>query len=393
MSLFLDSATLYEWGFFFVFFGLIIGVDLFMHRKMDGPMSAKEGLAWSAVWIATAVAFGLFYILPTRGEEALGLFLTGFVLEKTLALDNLMVFSAIFAAFGLKSAGRAHLQFKVLMWGIIGAVVFRMIFLGGGAFFVQIGMVDASTALVVAAMAMIAWVSKRFWENWHPRGQFAAGLIFVAMFGSVLYYNAGLYIHNIAFEVNAMMLIFACMIAITVLPTWKGEDDDDEEGDFEHHWLVNWLGKIFPVEKDIDSGRFFSRVGGTGAWTITSLLVVTVLIEVTDVMFAFDSMPVIIAVVQDPFLMITATLMAVAGLRALYFVLDAVMRKLWLLNKGVALVLAWITIKLVYAGFGGHVDSIISLSTVVILLGAASVASLVMKPKEASVKGEQSTAA
>jgi len=281
MDLFLNSASAWEYLAFITIFLIAIFIDLGTHKK-DKPVTLTNSAIWFGIWTAASLAFGA-YIWMSRGVDDFSLYMTGWALEKTLALDNLFAFIVIFKAFGLMNPGMSHIQFRILYWGILGAIIFRVLFLGSGAF--------------IAGL--------------HP----------------------------------GTLLIFAALVAWSVVKLSQGSDDDSV--DYANHWAGNFIKKIFPYEPSIASGKFFVK----GA--VTPLFLCLCVIEVADVMFAFDSMPVIIAVVQDPFLMITATLWAVAGLRAAYFMLLNAGDLFWALEKWIMRLLGFIALKLAYNGLAG----------------------------------------
>lgn len=272
----------------------------------------KNAAFWSCIWVFCAGLFGAF-VYFNRGVEAASLYASGYVLEKALAIDNLFAFYLIFKSFGLTTEANQHFQHKILYWGILGAIVFRVFFLGAGAFIV----------------------------NFSPY----------------------------------VLIAFALVVLWTVWKMWDA-DGDGEEVDYANHWSVNLVKRFSKTNPDISSGKFFSH-------GVTPLFLCLVCIEVCDVIFAFDSMPVIIAVVRDPFLMITSSLWAAAGLRSLYFLLIAAQNKLWALDKAIMLLLVFVAGKLIGNGFGYHLSNVISLSVVsAILIGGTLYSLFVKEPEE-----------
>jgi len=239
----------------------------------------KDAAIWSCVWVLCAMSFAGF-VYWNRGIEAAGLYVTGYVLEKALAVDNLFAFYLIFKSFGLTLEKNQPLQHRILYYGIIGAIALRVVFLGSGALIVNLGQ----------------WV----------------------------------------------LIVFAAIVLYTVWKMWKSGDDDEEE-DYTKHWSVNMVKGFTKVNPSIESKRFFLR-------GVTPLFLCLVCIEVCDVMFAFDSMPVIVAVVRDPYLMITSSLWAAAGLRSLYFLLVAAQNKFWALDKAIMILLIFVSVKLIGSG-------------------------------------------
>jgi tellurite resistance protein TerC len=252
------------------------------------------------------------YVYWSQGAEAGSLYVTGYVLEKALAVDNLFAFFLIFKSFGLTTHQNQPLQHRILYWGILGAILFRILFLGLGAFIVNLS--------------------------------------------------------------PYVLIGFALVVLWTVWKMWSGGDDDEEEEDYTNHWSVKIVKKFARVNPSIESHKFFSQ-------GVTPLFLCLVCIEVCDVIFAFDSMPVIIAVVKDPYLMITSSLWAAAGLRSLYFLLIAAQNIFWALEKAVMVLLVFVACKLIGSGLGYHLPNLISLIVVALILSTGIILSLA-KPKQ-----------
>lgn len=283
---------------FLVPFVLAVVIDLRSHKKGQ-EITMRDAAKWSVVWILCALAFGVF-VYYERDFESASLYLTGYVLEKALAVDNLFAFYLIFKSFGLTVEKNQPLQHRILYWGILGAILLRFLFLGAGALIVNL-----SPYVLIAFAAVVLW---------------------------------------------------------TVWKMWKS-GEDDEEVDYTNHWSVNFVKRFATVNPSIESHRFFSH-------GVTPLFLCLVCIEVCDMVFAFDSMPVIIAVVRDPYLMITASLWAAAGLRSLYFLLVAAQNKFWALDKAVMILLVFVSFKLIGAAFHYHLPNAISLGIVIMILAS-----------------------
>lgn len=292
---------------FLIPFVAAVLIDIKSH-KPGQEITMKNAALWSLVWFLCAVGFGGF-IFMERGPDAAGLYASGYILEKALAIDNLFAFYLIFKSFGLTLDSTQHYQHKILYWGILGAILFRVLFLGAGAFIV----------------------------NFSP----------------------------------FVLIAFALIVLWTVWKMWKS-DDGDEEVDYTAHWSVNLVKRFSKVNPSIESGKFFSH-------GVTPLFLCLICIEVCDVIFAFDSMPVIIAVVRDPFLMITSSLWAAAGLRSLYFLLVAAQNKFWALDKAVMVLLVFVAFKLIGNGVGFHLENWISLTIVGTILSFGVGVSLLVK--------------
>jgi tellurite resistance protein TerC len=304
------NITLQQMAVFLIPFLIAIWIDLRSHKK-DKPITIKDASIWSLIWVLCALAFGA-YIYWDQGSEFASLYVTGYVLEKALAVDNLFAFFLIFKSFGLTTVQNQPLQHRILYWGILGAIVFRVFFLGLGAFIVNLS--------------------------------------------------------------PFVLIAFALVVLWTVYKMWTG-GDEDEEPDYTNHWSVGVVKKFAKVNPSIESHRFFSH-------GVTPLFLCLVCIEVCDVIFAFDSMPVIVAVVKDPYLMITSSLWAAAGLRSLYFLLIAAQNIFWALEKAVMLLLVFVAGKLIGSGLGYHLPNAISLTIVALILGTGIVWSLARPQKK-----------
>lgn len=319
---------------FLIPFVVAVAIDLLTHKK-GHKITMGNALMWSLIWVACSAVFSGYIwwsydrhprverfgdVLTTlTGVKAVSLYATGYVLEKALALDNLFAFYLIFKSFGLTLDQNQHHQHRILYWGILGAIIFRVFFLSIGAF-----IANASPYVLIAFALIVLW---------------------------------------------------------TVWKMWKSGDDDDEV-DYTHHWSVLAVQKFTKTNPSIEGGRFFSH-------GVTPLFLCLICIEVCDVVFAFDSMPVIVAVVRDPYLMITSSLWAAAGLRSLYFLLIAAQSKLWALDKAIMILLVFVALKLIGSALGFHLDPTISVAIVAFILTAGVIWSLAVKePEQAESKAE-----
>jgi tellurite resistance protein TerC len=311
-----SHITLLEIVAFIVPFVIAVLIDLTSHKK-GKPITMGDATKWSLIWVACSVAFG-GYVWWERGPEQASLYATGYVLEKALAIDNLFAFYLIFKSFGLTQPETGHHQHRILYWGIIGAILLRVVFLGIGA-----------------AIANLS---------------------------------------------SYVLIAFALIVLWTVWKMWKS-GDDDEEVDYTNHWSVVMVRRFSKTNPSIEGGHFFHH-------GVTPLFLCLICVEVCDVIFAFDSMPVIVAVVRDPYLMITSSLWAAAGLRSLYFLLVAAQSKFWALDKAVMLLLVLVSAKLIGSAFDFHMPNSISLSIVAFVLMAGVIYSLAVKEPEAEEKKE-----
>lgn len=266
-----------------------IYIDLVSHRHSK-EITVKNAALWSIFWISLALSF-YFYLYFRFEPEWADLYLAGYVLEKSLSIDNLMVFVAIFTSFGIKD----HLQHRILYWGILGALIFR-------AIFVVIG-----TGLFAAS----PWIG----------------------------------------------FIFAAFVLWSGWKMLRGGDDNEEEiEDYTHHWSVRLVGKMMPVFPKLLQEKFFVKHNELNADQIVSVtrqgfryatpaFLCLMAIETSDVAFAFDSVPAVIAVTQEPLLVYASMIFAILGLRSLYFILAALTKYLVHLEKAVIALLFFIGIN------------------------------------------------
>ena len=323
--------------------GLSVYLDLFAHRKST-EITLSDSVRWSMFWVALALLF-YGYLWVRFSKEWADLYLAGYALEKSLSIDNLMVFMAIFASFGIKGV----LQHRILYYGILGALVFR-------AIFVLIG-----TSLFLAS----PWV----------------GFLFAA---------------------------FVIWSGIKMLQAGGG--DDNELEDFSNHWSVRLTGKMMPVYTRLHLDRFFvrhhelleangdktaSQVTRIGTTYVTPAFLCLMAIETSDIAFAFDSVPAVIAVTQEPLLVYAAMIFAILGLRSLYFVLAALTRYLVHLEKAVIGLLFFIGAKMTLQSWnhtmgdtGIHISPSMSLSIVLGMLALGVVASFVFPEKQETTEAE-----
>lgn len=326
-----------------VFVVLALGaifIDLYAHRG-DKPISLKGASLWTVFWIAIAIAFGGFLYF-NHGAEVASLYFTGYALEKVLSVDNLFVMMAIFSWFAVPD-GYRH---RILYWGIIGAIVFRGIF------------VTIGTGL----LAFGPW----------------------------------------------MELVFALVVAATAVMMLKSGDDDDEIPDYSQHLAYRAVKRIFPVWPKISGNKFLLNqkqvdaelakpenkdivIGraGKAAFYATPLFLCLAVIELSDVMFAFDSVPAIIAVSKEPLIVYSAMMFAILGLRTMYFVLEALKGYLAHLEKAVIVLLFFIAAKLALNAtdhifhHGMGISATTSLFVVLGVLSVGIIVSILFPEKEA----------
>jgi len=268
-------------------------VDLRVHRQ-DQVITANDAIIWSILWTVLALGFAV-YIALSHGTEDASLFLAGYLLERSLSMDNLFVIMAIFSSFAIKD----EFQHRVLFYGILGAILLRMIFL-------------------------------------------TAGNSLIVLFGPYALTAFGLFVLWSAWKMWQQML-----------------KDKEEIEDYANHWAVSWTRKFFPVHNKLDGHNFFVRVqdGARIALKATPLFLCLVVVEISDVMFAFDSVPAIIVITQDPFLIYTSNIFAILGMRSMYFLLTAAKRYLCHLEKAVIIILVYIGLKMLLDVVAGSIYS------------------------------------
>ncbi|WII72939.1 TerC family protein [Bdellovibrio sp. 22V] len=312
------------WWFYLGFILFVIGMlalDLGVFHKHSHTVSFKEATLWSIVWISIAMLFnlGLYYYtlhkfsdIGVAREVALQ-FLTGYVIEKSLSIDNIFVFVVVFGFFAVP----AKYQHRVLFFGIIGALVFRAIFIALGSLLMQY---------------------------------------------------------------QAVVIIFGAFLIITGI---KMMFSPDKEIDPSQNWIIRQLKKYIPVSHKMDADHFFTIENGVKM--ATPLFVALVFLEFTDIIFAVDSVPAIFAITDEPLLVFTSNIFAILGLRSLYFLLAGVVDKFHLLKYGLAAVLIFVGLKMVWLNklFDGHFPIGLSLGIIAFFIGGSIVASLLIKPKKA----------
>lgn len=314
----------YSTGSIIAFFALIaffLWVDLHAHKKNE-HISLRNAAMWSCIWISLALSFGV-YIGFSHTLDDMWLYFAGYFLEESLSVDNLFVIMAIFSAFSIKGEYR-H---RVLYYGILGALVLRMLFVAAGTTLVQMFGTYALTAFGL----FVLWSAWKMWQQMN-----------------------------------------------------KAEEEIE---DYSNHWSVRYTRKIIPVSMTMHGHKFFIKEarnpGGPQVWKATPLFLCLVVVELCDVMFAFDSIPAIIAITHDPFLVYTSNIFAVLGLRSLYFLLAAASKLLVHLEKAVIAILAFIGIKMLLSVSGLiHMPALTSLAVVLGLLVAGVAASFIWPEKE-----------
>ena len=312
------------WLIWIVFIVLILGLlalDLGVFHRKSHVVSVREALAWTAVWMALGFAFtGVVYYLfehhwggsgtslnpqyPHDGKTAAQMYLAGYLLEKSLSIDNIFVIALIFSYFRVP---QIH-QHRVLYWGILGALIMRGVMIGIG------------TEMV-----------KHFW--W-------------------------------------MTIVFGVLLIVTAI---KLLFHSDENVDPEHNLLVRLARRIYPTTSEYDGAKFFTQHNGKRV--ITPMFLCLLVIESTDLIFAVDSIPAVIGITHDPFLVFTSNVFAILGLRSLYFALAGMMDKFRYLKYSLVVLLLFIGVKMLIE-FKVHITVSESLGIIAVVLAIGIGASM-----------------
>lgn len=330
---FTDYWTFYVGFTLFVLF--ILALDLGVFHKNAHEVSFKEASIWTTIWISLAFVFNFFFYKYaqykfSQDERLLALpdfdpdqaakqsaleFLTGFVVEKSLAIDNIFIFAVVFSYFAIPKI----YQHRVLFWGIIGALLFRA--------------------------------------------------IFIAM-GSVL------------MQYKAVVIFFGALLILTgTKMMFAGTETQDLESNF----IVRQLKKLFRVHPKIEGDRFFIRK--EGLTYVTPLFLALIFIEVSDIIFAVDSVPAIFALTKEPLIVFTSNIFAILGLRSMYFMLSGVMDRFAYIKYGLAGVLVFVGAKMVYLNdlFGGKFPIVWSLSIICVLISSSIVVSIIIDKRKSKL--------
>ena len=296
------EVSIWIWIAFNALVLAMLALDLGVFHRTAHAVSMREAAVWSTVWVAIAGAVGVA-IHTAWGAEAALQFATGYLIEKALSVDNVFVFVMLFAYFAVP----ARHQHRVLVWGVLGALVMRGVFIGAGAY-----------------------VITRF--HW-------------------------------------VMYVFGAILILTGIRMARSSGSHDPG----HNPVLRLARRFLPLTNDYEGQRVWVRRGGR--WLATPLFLVLLLIEATDLVFAIDSIPAIFAVTRDPFLVYTANVLAMLGLRSMYFLLAGVVHRFVYLKHGLSAVLVFVGAKMTLADFV-KVPIGVSLAVVATLIGGAIVLSL-----------------
>src|SRR6266566_3580945 len=291
------KTSIWFWIAFHIGVFVAIGIDLFSSKRRGRELSIRAALQRTVIWVLVSLAFNALVWRIKGPHHALD-FLTGYLIEYSLSMDNIFVFVLIFAHFRVPPLA----QRRVLVWGIVGALIMR-------------------GTMILCGIALV----QRF--------------------------------HFVLFLFGAFLLITAARILFR-----KRAVPDFTEG-----WLLRRCRRILPITREFHAEHFHVRVDGR--WMLTPLALTMIVIEVTDLIFAVDSIPAIFAITRDPFIVYTSNICAILGLRSLYFLLAGLMDRFIYLRTGLALVLGFVGIKMIIADYL-PLPRALSLGIIVLILGA-----------------------
>ena len=312
----MSSQTLL-WILFGLFVVVMMALDLGVFHRKAHEVKFKEALAWTTAWVLLALCFNAgIYIY--RGQEAAMQFLTAYLLEESLSVDNLFVFLLIFSYFKVP----ARYQHGVLFWGILGVLIMR------GAF-IYLG---------VALVHRFEWI----------------------------------------------MYIFGAMLVLTGI---KLAFEKDKHVELEHNPILKFFRRIFPVSKDYEGAKFFVRQDSR--ILVTPLFIILMFLNTVDLIFAMDSIPAVIAISQDVFIVFTSNIFAILGLRSLYFVISNIMELFHHLHYGLSLILVFIGIKMLIMDFY-KIPTSASLAFILVTLIISIIASIVWPKIKKEIVSHQS---
>ncbi len=317
-----DHHPLIIVGFAIIILGMLL-LDLGVFNRKNHKVSNREAIRWSIFWIALSLAFA-FLIWLESGHVAASDFVSAYLIEKALSMDNIFVFILIFRFFNVAE----EYQHKVLFYGIIGAIISRALFIFAGLSLIKL------TYLPI----FVLWGKE--------------------------------------YHINLILAIFGFFLLYAGIKSFS--HDTHQNKDFSRNWIVSIAHRLFPFTPDYVGSRFFIRK--SGRLLATPLFLVVCVVEGTDVVFAVDSIPAIFAITDDPFILYTSNIFAILGLRSLYFVFANLMPMFRFLHYGLAFILSFIGIKMLLSDIWQiDISSLISLSIVAGVLILSVLASMVIK--------------
>jgi tellurite resistance protein TerC len=321
-----ESIAPVFWVGFLVFIGAMLALDLFVFHRKPGEVTLRSAALTSAFWISLGVAFGVVVWIWLGAEKAVEYY-SGYLIEESLSVDNVFVFSLVFAAFAIPG----HLQYRVLFWGVIGALAMRLVMIVIGA----------------ALIEQFEWI----------------------------------------------LLVFGGFLVFTGVRMWLSTRKE-EEPDPADNPIVKFARRRLPFTDRLDGQKFWTRVGGRRV--ATPLLLALIVVEISDLVFAVDSIPAVFAVTTDPFIVYTSNAFAILGLRSLYFFLADLKDRFRYLTHGLSIVLVFVGLKLLVNQWV-HLAPWVSLVVIAVVLGGAIVFSLVHARRQdravAAAGAEAATAA
>ncbi len=314
------EESIWMWLGFIGLVSVVLALDLGVFNKEAHRVSSKEALMWTCLWISLAVGFA-GVVWHFYGFEKATEFMTGYLVEESLSVDNLFVFVLVFRHFKVED----RYQHRVLFWGVLGAVVMRAIFIFAG----------------VALIQKFHWI--------------------IYLFGAFLIYSG-------------LKLLFE-------------KESEEETEEVAEGFAVKLVKRFFAISKNYDGQKFFTIENGKKV--ATPLFLVLIVVEFTDLIFAVDSIPAVLAVSKDPFIVFTSNIFAIMGLRSLYFLLADVIDKFVFLKKGISFILTFVGVKMLFpeisrwiTGESLSIPSPLSLAVIASVLFLSIVMSLLVAPKE-----------
>jgi len=287
-----------------------LALDLGYFNRRNHKVEFKPALYQSLFWVAISLVFG-FLIFVYIGREMAAEFISAYVTEKMLSVDNLFVIMLIFSFFKLEE----KYHHRVLFWGILGAIIFRGVFIGAGAYIIH----------------QFYWV--------------------LYIFGVILLYTG-----------------------VKLL-----RDKKEEHVNFHNNKILKLAHKYLPFTANHHNGKFFCRENGK--FMFTSLFMIMLLVEGTDIIFAVDSIPAVFSISQSLFIVFTSNIFAIMGLRALFFLIESVLHRFHHLQKGLAFILLFIGLKMLSGIFGLHISSLVSFGIIMFALSASIILSILFPKK------------
>ncbi|MDT7830560.1 TerC family protein [Pricia sp. S334] len=312
------------WAGFITIIIFFLALDLGVFHKHDHVIKSREAGIWTAIWVTVALSFsGVIWWLFSEGlvdnptqltpQNAVLKYITGYLIELSLSIDNVFVIAVIFSSFKIP----ALYQHRVLFWGILGAIVFRGLMILFG----------------------VALINKFEW----------------------------------------IIYVFGVFLLITAFRMLKS---DDHAADPKNSWLFKQLKKIVPITSERHGHDFFiKRMGVTAA---TPLFVALMVIELTDILFALDSIPAILAITADPFIVFSSNILAILGLRSMYFLISRMLEKFRYINYSLVVILAFVGLKMLFSHYI-HLPEWVSLTVIAVALIAGILASLLISKDKGEV--------